>query len=165
MVKTFRKFSLISRRQNCVFNSESGPESLQNIFTLSQRKHSKFLRENNVSLSGQTHVSAIWHLDPFLTHSFSLSFSQDSNRMFESEGRPTNKTRSQCQVLSLCLLCPHLLLFYTSWHKFPQFSQFSQDYLDLPVIGGDSASENDSDEKSDIVEGDSLWSGDQCYYY
>ena len=33
-----------------------------------------------------------------------------------------------------------------------------QDYLDLPVIGGDSASENDSDEKSDIVEGDNLWS-------
>jgi len=30
------------------------------------------------------------------------------------------------------------------------------DYLDLPVIGGDSASENDSDEKSDIVEGDTL---------
>ena len=36
---------------------------------------------------------------------------------------------------------------------------FTQDYLDLPVIGGDSASENDSDEKSsDIVEGDTLWS-------
>ena len=36
---------------------------------------------------------------------------------------------------------------------------FAQDYLDLPVIGGDSASENDSDEKSsDIVEGDTLWS-------
>ena len=35
----------------------------------------------------------------------------------------------------------------------------TQDYLDLPVIGGDSASENDSDEKSsDIVEGDTLWS-------
>ena len=34
---------------------------------------------------------------------------------------------------------------------------FTQDYLDLPVIGGDSASENDSDEKSsDIVEGDTL---------
>ena len=34
---------------------------------------------------------------------------------------------------------------------------FAQDYLDLPVIGGDSASENDSDEKSsDIVEGDTL---------
>ena len=33
----------------------------------------------------------------------------------------------------------------------------TQDYLDLPVIGGDSASENDSDEKrSDIVEGDTL---------
>jgi len=30
------------------------------------------------------------------------------------------------------------------------------DYLDLPVIGGDSASENDSDEKSDIIEGDNL---------
>jgi len=31
-----------------------------------------------------------------------------------------------------------------------------QDYLDLPVIGGDSASENDSDDKSDIIEGDTL---------
>ena len=31
-----------------------------------------------------------------------------------------------------------------------------QDYLDLPIIGGDSASENDSDDKSDIIEGDTL---------
>ena len=52
------------------------------------------------------------YVDPFLTHSFALSFSQDSNRMFESEGRPTNKTRSQCQVLSLFVMSPSVAILY-----------------------------------------------------
>ena len=39
-----------------------------------------------------------------------------------------------------------------------------KDYLDLPVLGGDSNSENDSDEKSDIIEGDdSLWLHEGTY--
>ena len=48
------------------------------------------------------------------------------------------------------------LMFCFSDQQFINVFSILQDYLDLPVIGGDSASENDSDEKSDIIEGDNL---------